>query len=465
MRALLALEDGVVFHGRAFGASAARGGEVVFNTSMTGYQEILTDPSYFGQIVVFTAPHLGNYGIHEREFESDRPRAVAVVTREVCFQPTHPAATTSLPAYLRAHDCFGLTGVDTRALTLHLRNHGSLRGWLTPFVESPEEAVERARSVPPMEKVPAVDSVTTAVAYQWHERAAEHGGAPLEGGISSVAGAEPPATAAPPRDAVRLGTASLGTAPLGTIPLGAVPLGAASASAASPAGLESRSGAATPRVAVLDFGVKFNILRELSVRGCQVTILPAGTDPALVERLGPDGVVLSNGPGDPRSLGPALPAVTRLIERFPTLAICLGHQLAGLALGCRIVKLPFGHHGGNHPVQNLETRKVAITAQNHNYAIDGDGLPEDIQVTHRNLNDGTVEGMRHRSLPLWSLQFHPEASPGPHEASAVFDEFVAYLRRTPREAERGVDHGARSRNELAGGSGAPASRSTPSGKE
>lgn len=357
MRALLALEDGSVFHGRAVGATREVGGEVVFNTSMSGYQEVMTDPSYFGQIVVFTAPEIGNYGILADGNESSAPRATGLIARQVCETPSHPRLVSSVGAWLREHERFGLADIDTRALTLLLRRKGALRGLLTTQVADPSDAVARARELPTMDQVPAVESVSTKGVYQWHE---QEGGRRPEG----------------------------------------------------------------PRVVVLDCGVKFNILRELAARDCQVTVLPSDSDPSLIERLAPDGVVLSNGPGDPGSVRRTLPLVTKVLERYPTLAICLGHQLVSMALGCRIVKLPFGHHGSNHPVKDLRTGQVMVTAQNHNYAIDPTSLPKDVATTHVNLNDGTVEGIAHTSLPLWSLQFHPEASPGPHEGARTFDDFV-----------------------------------------
>ncbi len=368
MRALLALEDGTLFDGVAFGSPRPSGGEVVFNTAMSGYQEVLTDPSYHGQIVVFTAPHIGNYGIHREEEESSRTRVAGLIVREACETPAHPDALLSLPALMREQDCFGLTEVDTRALTLHLRSRGCLRGWLTTAIEDPTDAVARARAVPTMDQVAAVPAVSTREAYAWHDG-------------SALATAE-------------------------------------------------RSGdrRERPRIAVLDCGVKFSILRELDQRGAEVIVLPAEASLADLAKLAPDGVVLSNGPGDPSALASWIPRVTRILETYPTLAICLGHQVASLALGCRIVKLPFGHHGGNHPVKEIDSGRVLITSQNHNYAVDPSSLTSDLAITHQNLNDGTVEGVRHRSLPLWSVQFHPEAAPGPHDAVAIFDQFVHAVR-------------------------------------
>jgi carbamoyl-phosphate synthase small subunit len=397
MRALLALEDGSIFVGQAFGSPSPCGGEVVFNTAMTGYQEILSDPSYFGQIVVFTTAHVGNYGIHAEDSESAGPAAVGAVTREVCSTPRHPDSTESLPSWLARHDRFGLTGVDTRKLTLLVRTKGNLRGWLSTS-ETPEEAVARARSLPVMRDVPAVPSVSTSEPYVW----TTHGPAALG---SSSHGRTLGSLDGSPHDRVAHEMSSQGDA------------------------LEARSDRAArrPRVVVFDYGVKYNILRELEQRGCEVVVIPADSGQDLVDSLAPDGVLLSNGPGDPESLAGSVPVVKQMIERYPTLAICLGHQLVGMALGCRIVKLPFGHHGANHPVKNLEANQVAITSQNHNYAISGDSLPAGIEVTHLNLNDGTVQGLRHRQYRLWSLQFHPEASPGPHDARDVFDRFVTTI--------------------------------------
>lgn len=360
MRALLALEDGAIFNGTAIGGPGERGGEVVFNTAMSGYQEVLTDPSYYGQIVVFTTAHLGNYGIHEQDGESRVPQVVGAVMRNVTMEPSHAGSVASLPEYLKSHDTFGLAGIDTRALTLRLRSGGVLRGWLTTQVQDRERAVEKARLVPPIDRIPAVRTVTTSNPYAWREGST------------------------PAMDA--------------------------------------------PHVVVIDYGAKRNILRELAHRGCHVTVLPAHAELDEIRRCAPDGVVLSNGPGDPSSLGWALPTVREVIASFPTLAICLGHQLVGLAYGCRVEKLPFGHHGANHPVKDVVRDCVAVTSQNHNYAISKNGLPEELEVTHWNLNDGTVQGVRHRKRPLWSVQFHPEGAPGPHDAVRVFDEFVDEVR-------------------------------------
>lgn len=364
MQGLLALEDGRIFHGRSFGDPADAGGEVVFSTAMTGYQEVLTDPSYHGQIVVFTSAHIGNYGIHEGHAESVHPWAAGIIVRDLCELPSHPESSEDLRRYVRRHHLCGLADVDTRALTLHLRTKGALRGWFTTGIEDPDEAIARARAVPPMAQRKLVEDVTTTQLL-------------------------------------------------------------------SRPGPNGRS----PRVLVLDFGVKESILRQLEQHGCRVMVAPAGIDAAAIDALTPDGLVLSNGPGDPEILAPLAGTVRHVLERYPTLAICLGHQLAGLALGGRIVKLAFGHHGSNHPVKELRTGKVSVTAQNHNYALVADTLPATAELTHVNLNDGTVEGFVDRTLRLWSYQFHPEGAPGPHDSHEIFREFVATLaRRVPSGA-------------------------------
>lgn len=366
MQGLLALEDGRIFHGRSFGDPADAGGEVVFSTAMTGYQEVLTDPSYHGQFVVFTSAHIGNYGIHDGHEESSRPWVAGVIVRDLCELPSHPDSIEDMRHYARRHHLCGLADVDTRALTLHLRTRGVLRGWFTTRIEDPEEAIARAQAVPPMADRDVVSEVTTG---RIHER----DGKPASGSGDGSPGGD------------------------------------------------------RPLVAVLDFGVKESILHQLDRHGCRVIVAPAGTSPADIDALSPDGIVLSNGPGDPEALAPLLGAVRHVIDRYPTLAICLGHQVAGLALGARTVKLPFGHHGSNHPVQDLRSGIVCVTAQNHNYAVDAGSLPSRAEITHVNLNDGTVEGFVDRTLRLWSYQFHPEGAPGPHDSYEVFREFVGAI--------------------------------------
>ena len=359
MQALLALEDGCIFNGRSFGDPEEVGAEVVFCTAMSGYQEILSDPSYCGQLVVFTAPHIGNYGIHRGLDESRRPWASGAILRDLSLFPSHPDAVEGLREYMRRQGLRGMTEVDTRALTLHLRERGVMRGFFTTHREDPEEAVAMARQVPPMSRRSLVAEVTSS--------------APQSRGVS----ADGPA----------------------------------------------------PSVVILDYGLKEAIVRELRERGCQITVLPADAEPSLVDAQRPDGVVLSNGPGDPETLRPLLGTVRHCIDRYPTLAVCLGHQLAGLALGARIQKLRYGHHGANHPVKDLRTGLVRITAQNHNYAVAADRLPAAVELTHVNLNDGTVEGFLHQDLRLWSFQFHPEGAPGPHDAKSIFSDFVVSINR------------------------------------
>jgi carbamoyl-phosphate synthase small subunit len=367
MQALLALEDGRIFYGRSFGHHTEVGAEIVFCTAMSGYQEVLTDPSYHGQFVVFTSPHIGNYGIHSDDYESARAWAAGAIVRDLCENPAHPDSVMSLRRYVRERRLGGLDGVDTRALTLHLRERGVMRAYLTNRVHDPDEAVALARQVPPMAERSLVADVTSP---RLHE-------------------------SAPGREG-------------------------------------------SPHLALLDYGVKRSIVRELTLRGCRLTVLPAYTEPSTLDLLRPDGVVLSNGPGDPETLISVVGTVRHAIDRYPTLAICLGHQLVGLAMGAKIQKLRFGHHGANHPVQDLRTGFVSITSQNHNYAIQTDGLPAGVEVSHISLNDGTIEGLVDRERRLWSYQFHPEGAPGPHEARAIFDEFVAAVRSD--EASRSASH-------------------------
>lgn len=363
MPALLALEDGRLFYGRSFGDPNEIGGEVVFCTAMSGYQEILSDPSYRGQIVVFTAPQIGNYGIHEGDQESTWPWAAGLICRDLCETPSHPHSVETLRQYARRYRLRGMTDVDTRALTLHLRSSGALRGYFTTRIEDPDEAVARARQVPSISDRDLVSEVTCR--QTWVRQA--------NGPAQSL------------------------------------------------------------HFAVIDYGVKRSIIEEMARRGCTLTILPANADPAAIDALRPDGVILSNGPGDPRSLLPLLGTVRHCIDRYPTLAICLGHQLAALALGGQVKKLPFGHHGANHPVQDLRTGHVAVTAQNHNYAVEADHLPPTVEVTHLNVNDGTVEGFTDHTRRLWSIQFHPEGAPGPRDSREVFDNFVDAVRGTKPE--------------------------------
>jgi carbamoyl-phosphate synthase small subunit len=371
---LLALEDGSLFEGHSVGAEGEFVGEVVFNTSMSGYQEIMTDPSYWGQMVAFTCPHIGNVGINDEDVESRQPFVRAVIARQIAERPSNWRATQSLPDYLRATGVPGLAGVDTRRLTLSLRQRGVMRGALSTTNLDPERLVEMARTAPDMSELAPVNEVSRQECAPW-ENVVAHAW------IAHAQGAEPTASSA-------------------------------------------------PHVVVIDCGVKYNILRLLAGMGARVTVAPASSTPEEVLALAPDGVLLSNGPGDPDQAVEAVELTRGLIGRTPLMGICLGHQILGLAMGGRTYKLPFGHHGGNHPVQDLRTGRVAMTAQNHNYAVAADSLPTlPIEVTHVNLYDGTIEGMRHRELPVWSVQYHPEASPGPHDSLGLLREFVASLSR------------------------------------
>ncbi|MGE5598622.1 MAG: glutamine-hydrolyzing carbamoyl-phosphate synthase small subunit [Bacteroidota bacterium] len=346
----LALEDGAVYGGRAFGARGRTGGEVVFNTGMTGYQEILTDPSYAGQIVAMTYPLIGNYGINPDDFEADRPAARGLIVKEWCRAPSNWRCAGTVDAYLERHGLTGLEGVDTRALTRRLRSRGTMRGYLTTEPLPAEELVRRAREVPDLSGQDFVAGATIGEAY-------------------TVYGPG-------------------------------------------------------PRVVLIHYGAKHNIIRSLAARGCEVIVAPASISAAEVMALRPAGLMLSNGPGDPRDLRAQVETVRELLGALPVFGICLGHQILGLALGCRIYKLKYGHRGANHPVRDLSTGRVRITSQNHGFAVDAEALPPHVMVTHVNVNDGTVEGLRHTSLPAWSVQYHPEAAPGPADAAHLFDELM-----------------------------------------
>ncbi len=349
----LVLEDGSFWEGEAFGADVSSVGEVVFNTSCTGYQEILTDPSYSFQIVTMTSPHIGNYGLSAEAEQSDRPQAAGFIVRELS-PDRDPAALESLAQYFVRHGIVGLTGIDTRALTRRLRTGGAAKGMIVTDERSIDETVRDIKAAP------------------------------------ELAG----------RDLVREVTAL------------------------RPYLVGSTSGSATRRIAVYDYGVKRDILEQLAARDCDVTVYPASIHPDEILNAGFDGLVLSNGPGDPEPVTYARENIARLVGRLPILGICLGHQLLGLALGGRTYKLKYGHHGGNHPVKDLRTGRVEITAQNHGFAVDPDSLKEsEVEFTHLNLNDQTLEGFRHRSHPILAAQFHPEAAPGPHDSLHLFDDF------------------------------------------
>jgi carbamoyl-phosphate synthase small subunit len=363
--ALLALGDGRVFRGESCGAAGETDGEVVFNTAMTGYQEILTDPSYRGQIVCMTYPLIGNYGINPEDVESRRPWVNGFIVKEACGYPSNWRGRVRLDDYLKEHGIVGIQGIDTRALTRHLRDHGAQEGIISTVEADAGRLVERARALPGLVGRDLVSEVTAAAPHGWTE-----GTWDLERGY-----------ARPPQPRCR--------------------------------------------VVAYDSGIKQNILRRLASLGADVTVVPADTPAAAVLEREPDGVFLANGPGDPEAVPYLVESVRDLIGRVPIFGICLGNQILGLAFGGRTYKLKFGHHGANHPVRDLLTGRVEITSQNHGFAVDpqsvaGAGLEE----THVNLNDGTSEGMRHRELPIFSVQYHPEASPGPHDAHYLFHRFI-----------------------------------------
>ena len=367
MEAILALEDGRVFRGRSFGATGSRSGEVVFNTSLTGYQEILTDPSYSGQIVVMTCPLIGNYGVNDDDVESAAPQVEGFCVRESSQVYSNWRARKALPQYLKENSIPAASEIDTRALTRHIRSQGAMRGALVTGATTSDAVVALARAAPALKDLDLVGKVTCRSPYPWSE----------------------------PRDAdwhIEDGLPAAG----------------------------SRS----YRVVAYDFGVKRNILRHLVDLGCDVTVVPATFPASETLAMKPDGVFLSNGPGDPESAGDSVAVVTELLGKVPIFGICLGHQIVGLALGASTFKLKFGHRGGNHPVRDERSGQIAITSQNHGYAVDPGSLPKAVRVTHLNLNDGTCEGFRHQEMPLFAVQYHPEAAPGPHDAGGLFNEFV-----------------------------------------
>ena len=371
MQAILALEDGRVFRGKGYGARGECYGEVVFNTSITGYQEIFTDPSYAGQIVVLTNPQIGNYGTNGADNESNRPYIEGLVAREFSRVSSNWRSEQVAEEYLERFKVPVIADLDTRALVRHLRDHGCQRGVISSLESDADALVEKARAIPSMVGADLARVVSTKHRYDWE-------GGPRSHEPTEVVGVKEP---------------------------------------------EARF-----HVVAYDFGIKHNILRMLTGQGCRVTVVPAETSAADVLALNPDGVFLSNGPGDPEPCDYAVRNIRALMGRTPVFGICLGHQLIGLALGGRTYKLKFGHHGGNHPVKQLATGKVEITAHNHNFAVDPDTLnTTDVELTHIDLNDQTLEGPRHRSLPLFSVQYHPEASPGPHDSHYLFRDFVKMM--------------------------------------
>ncbi|CAN5141016.1 glutamine-hydrolyzing carbamoyl-phosphate synthase small subunit [soil metagenome] len=382
--AILALEDGRTFIGEAFGATGTREGEICFNTSMTGYQEVVTDPSYRGQIVAMTYPLIGNYGTNPLDAESSEPHVRGLVIEELSELPSSWRSEESLSAYFHRHGIIGIEGVDTRALTLHLRERGAMRAVLTTEITDPAEAVARARAAAPMLGQDYVREVTTADADRWDP----------EGTLSPEWKLPCP---------LADGEHASHFKPLPPI---------------------------RHHIVAYDFGIKYNMLRRLRQYGFSVDVVNARTTAADVLARKPDGVFLSNGPGDPGALDYIHQEISGLIGRVPIFAICLGHQLVGHALGGKTFKLKFGHRGGNQPVQDLRTSKVAITSQNHGFAVDADSLPSTAEVTHINLNDGTVEGLRSKQDPVFSVQYHPEAAPGPHDARYFFEEFSDLIEKS-----------------------------------
>jgi carbamoyl-phosphate synthase small subunit len=370
VKAILALEDGTIFYGRSFGAEGERSGEVVFNTSLTGYQEIVTDPSYKGQIVTMTYPLIGNYGVNEQDIESPAPSCEGLVVRENSRIASNFRSQQKLDDYLAQHGIVGIEGIDTRMLTRRLRIKGSLKGIISTVDLDDKSLVKKAKECQGVEGIDLVKVVTCKEPYVWND--------------TSFA---------------RLKTDQC-----------------------------QKPAKKKYKVAAYDYGIKFNILWNLVCVGCEVTVYPADYPAEKVLATGPDGIFLSNGPADPAAVTYAIKNIKKLVGKKPIFGICLGHQLLGLALGGKTYKLKFGHHGGNQPVMDLKTKKVAITAQNHGFAVDIDSIPKGtVELTHINLNDKTVEGMRHLKLPIFSVQYHPEAGPGPHDAHYLFQKFAKMM--------------------------------------
>lgn len=381
MTAILALEDGRVFHGESFGATGTATGEACFNTSMTGYQEILTDPSYRGQIVAMTYPEIGNYGVNGLDVESDLPQVRGFVIEELSPVVSNWRSDASLDAYLKKHSIPGIQGIDTRALTRHLRTRGAMRACLTTEITDPAKAVEAAKAAS-YAGVDFVKEVTSPERHAWDSLSRLSREWVVRRGADDT------------RESDDKGNHFENLPP------------------------------ALHSLAAVDFGMKKNILRSLRRHGFDITVLPATATADEILALGTDGVFLSNGPGDPEALDYASKTARQLVGKKPLFGICLGHQILARALGGRTFKLKFGHRGANQPVKDLRTGKIAITSQNHGYAVDPESLPADVEVTHINLNDGTVAGLRHRKHPAFSVQYHPEASPGPHDADYFFAEFA-----------------------------------------
>ncbi len=369
--AKLVLEDGSHYDALSFGAEGELTGEIVFNTSMTGYQEIISDPSYYGQMIVMTYPLIGNYGVNFEDFESSKPQARAMIVKEVCDFPSNWRSGMSLSELLIKNQVMGIEGLDTRAITRHIRTCGAMRAIISTKDHNVARLLEKVKASPTMEGTNHVDAVTCNKAYVWTE-------ANLRDWQF--------------RDNIQ---------------------------------------SSTPyKIAVYDFGVKKNILKKFIERGCELTVYPAMTKAEEILKNNPDGIFLSNGPGDPEAVGYVIPEIKKIIGKKPVFGICLGQQLLGIALGGKTYKLKFGHRGANHPVKNFETGVIEITSQNHGFTVDPKSLSEkDIMLTHWNLNDNTLEGFRHRDLPLFSVQYHPEASPGPHDSDYLFNSFMESIQK------------------------------------